>query len=141
MAVEAAKYHESRLRRHPEDYGPCITQLLKEGLACSAPEFARTKEHQQLLSQEIRAIAIDDALLVPGATCPAPDAATTGDPAFNSPWSYTGLPCVSFVTGWTDDGLPLALQLVGQPWSEANLLTTAAWCEQALAVPERHPSA
>jgi aspartyl-tRNA(Asn)/glutamyl-tRNA(Gln) amidotransferase subunit A len=140
MAVEAAAYHEQRLRRHPEDYGPCITQLLKEGLACPAPEYARTKEHQKRLAGEINPTAQAEALLTPATTCPAPDAATTGDPAFNSPWSYTGLPTVSFVAGWTDDGLPLSLQLVGQRWSEANLLAAAEWCEQALAVPPREPA-
>ncbi|HZT79657.1 MAG TPA: amidase, partial [Gemmataceae bacterium] len=31
MAVEAAAYHEPRLHRHPEDYGPNITKLLREG--------------------------------------------------------------------------------------------------------------
>jgi Asp-tRNA(Asn)/Glu-tRNA(Gln) amidotransferase A subunit family amidase len=140
MAVEAAAYHEPRLRRHPEDYGPCITQLLNEGLACPAPEYARTKEHQRLLAREMRAsFGGGAALLMPATTSPAPDAATTGDPAFNSPWSYTGLPTVSFVAGWTDDGLPLALQLVGMRLCEAQLLETAAWCEAALAVPPREP--
>jgi Asp-tRNA(Asn)/Glu-tRNA(Gln) amidotransferase A subunit family amidase len=140
MAVEAAAYHEQRLRRHPEDYGPCITQLLEEGLACAASEFARTKEHQERLSQEMRLnFGSHDALLTPATTCPAPDAATTGDPAFNSLWSYTGLPTVSFIAGWTDDGLPLALQLVGREFSEAELLAVADWCEEALAVPPREP--
>jgi aspartyl-tRNA(Asn)/glutamyl-tRNA(Gln) amidotransferase subunit A len=141
MAVEAASYHEPRLRRHPEDYGPCITHLLEEGLACPAPEYARTKEHQQLLSCEMRMrLMPNEILLIPATTSPAPDAATTGDPAFNSPWSYTGLPTVSFVAGWSDDGLPLALQLVGQAHSEAELLAAAAWCEEALAIPRREPA-
>jgi aspartyl-tRNA(Asn)/glutamyl-tRNA(Gln) amidotransferase subunit A len=142
MAVEAAAYHEPRLRRHPEDYGPCITQLLNEGLACTASEYARTKEHQSLVGRELLPL-LDyyDALLAPATTCPAPDASTTGDPAFNSPWSYTGMPTVSFVAGWTDDGLPLALQLVGPRWCEAELLAAAAWCEEALAVPRREPPA
>jgi Asp-tRNA(Asn)/Glu-tRNA(Gln) amidotransferase A subunit family amidase len=141
MAVEAAAYHEPRLRRHPEDYGPSITQLLKEGLACPAPEFARTKEHKKLLHREmLKYFEVNDALLTPATTCPAPNAATTGDPAFNSPWSYTGLPTVSFIAGWTDDGLPLALQLVGQVGSEPELLATAAWCEDALAVLRREPA-
>jgi aspartyl-tRNA(Asn)/glutamyl-tRNA(Gln) amidotransferase subunit A len=141
MAVEAASYHEYRLRKHPEDYGPCITQLLEEGLACPAPEFARTKEHQKLLRCEmLKCFDVNDALLIPATTSPAPDAATTGDPAFNSPWSYTGLPVVSVVAGWTDDGLPLALQLVGQAGSEPELLAIAEWCEKVLAVPRREPS-
>lgn len=139
MAVEAAMYHEARLRRHPEDYDPNIRKLLEEGLACPAPEYARCKEHQDRLKEEILA-CLDgvDALIVPATTTPAPDAATTGDPAFNTPWSYTGLPAVSFPSGWTDDALPLALQLIGGPWEEGELFLTAAWCEEKLAVERRN---
>jgi aspartyl-tRNA(Asn)/glutamyl-tRNA(Gln) amidotransferase subunit A len=140
MAVEAAAYHESRLRRHPEDYGPNITELLEEGLACPALEYACCKEHQRELSQAMAACFEGvDALLTPATTGPAPDAATTGDPAFNSPWSYVGLPTVSFPAGWSADGLPLAIQLAGPAWSEADLLAVAAWCEEVLAVPGKEP--
>lgn len=138
MAVEGAAYHDSRLRRYPDDYGPKIRSLLEEGLACPAPEYARCKEHQKLLSQEILSCFDEvDALLTPATVGPAPDAGSTGDPAFNSPWSYTGLPTVSFLAGWSPDGLPLAIQLVGKPWSEAELLATAAWCEANLPVERR----
>ena len=133
MGVESAIFHESRLRRHPEDYDPNIRSLLEEGLACSAPEYARTKEHQRLLRQEIEAcIQTVDALVTPAAPGPAPDAATTGDPVFNSPWSYTGLPTVCFPMGRSLEGLPLGLQLVGRPWGEEGLLAVAAWCEDVL---------
>ncbi len=135
MAVESALYHEYRLQRHPEDYGPNITRLLKSGLACAAPEYARTKEHQKRLSFEMnRALADVDALLIPATTGPAPDAATTGDPVFNSPWSYTGLPSIVLPSGRTADGLPLAVQLIGRHDDEATLLAAAAWCEAALKV-------
>jgi len=80
-----------------------------------------------------------DALLVPATTGPAPDAATTGDLAFNAPWSYVGFPTVSIPSTWTPDGLPLAIQLVGVPWSEAELLAVAAWCEEKLGVERREP--
>jgi Asp-tRNA(Asn)/Glu-tRNA(Gln) amidotransferase A subunit family amidase len=71
----------------------------------------------------------------------APAADATGDSAFNSPWSYTGLPTVSLPAGWTADGLPLAIQLVGRPWGEAELLAVAAWCEERLAFERREPPA
>ena len=133
MGVEAATFHEARLRRHPEDYDPNIRGLLEEGLACPATEYARTKEHQRLLKKEMEAcFAGVDALLTPAARRPAPDAATTGDPAFNSPWSYTGLPTVCFPWRRSPEGLPLGLQLVGRAWGEADLLAAAAWCEDAL---------
>jgi aspartyl-tRNA(Asn)/glutamyl-tRNA(Gln) amidotransferase subunit A len=118
MAVEAAQYHESRLHRHPNDYGPCIRSLLEEGLNCPAPEFARTKEHQEELTRGMNYLLIgDNVLLTPATTGPAPLADTTGDPAFNSPWSYTGLPTISIQTGYFVGGL----------------FSVAAWCEKRLA--------
>ena len=142
MAVEAAAYHGGRLRRHPEDYQARIRALVEEGLRCPAPEYARCKDHQRQLAHDMLACFHDvDALLTPATPGPAPDRVTTGDPAFNSPWSYTGLPTVSFLAGWSGDGLPLAIQLVGRPWAEAELLRVGAWCEEALAVEQRQPAA
>jgi Asp-tRNA(Asn)/Glu-tRNA(Gln) amidotransferase A subunit family amidase len=114
---------------------------LEEGLACPAPEYARCKEVQRQLREEMLPCFTDvDALLSPAATGPAPDAATTGDPLFNSPWSYTGLPTVCFPGGRSRDGLPLGIQLVGTPWSENGLLTVAAWCEDAVALEAAEPA-
>jgi aspartyl-tRNA(Asn)/glutamyl-tRNA(Gln) amidotransferase subunit A len=142
MAVEAAAYHESRLRRHPQDYPPNIRQLLEEGSMCPAPEYARSKEHQRRLTQEMQGCFDGfDALLTPATTQAAPDCQTTGDPAFNSPWSYTGLPTASLPAVWSADGLPLAIQLVGRPWDEAELLAAATWCEDVLRFERREPSA
>jgi Asp-tRNA(Asn)/Glu-tRNA(Gln) amidotransferase A subunit family amidase len=133
MAVEAAQFHEARLRRHPEDYSPCITKLLEEGLACPAPEYARTKQHQQELAQAMSFSFCGMVLLCPATTGPAPLAVTTGDPAFNSPWSYTGWPTISIQTGYYVEGLPLAIQLVAGPNREDLLFSVAAWCEKRLA--------
>jgi aspartyl-tRNA(Asn)/glutamyl-tRNA(Gln) amidotransferase subunit A len=141
MAVEAAMYHEGRLRRHPEDYGPCVRQLLEEGLACPAAEYARCKEHQREMTWAIQAMFENvDVLLTPSATGPAPGAETTGDPAFNSPWSYTGSPTVSLTTEWTAEGLPIGIQLIAGRGQEAALLKAAGWCEEQLNVPRREPA-
>jgi aspartyl-tRNA(Asn)/glutamyl-tRNA(Gln) amidotransferase subunit A len=139
MAVEAAAFHESRLRRHPEDYPPRIRSLIEEGLTVPAPEFARTKEHQKALTRTILDSFRDGVIMAitPATPGAAPDASSTGLPTFNSPWSYTGLPTVSFPIGWTDDGLPLSMQLVGRPWEEAELLQAASWCETAIGFQSR----
>jgi aspartyl-tRNA(Asn)/glutamyl-tRNA(Gln) amidotransferase subunit A len=134
MAVEALAFHEPRLRRHPEDYGPCITGLFMEALATPAAEHARCKEHQKQLRQEMLSCFEGvDALLTPATTMAAPDIATTGDPALNSPWSYTGLPTVSLPVARNEQGLPLAIQLVGRPWGEGETFAAAAWCEDVVA--------
>jgi aspartyl-tRNA(Asn)/glutamyl-tRNA(Gln) amidotransferase subunit A len=140
MAVEAAAYHKERLARTPEEYGPNITSLLTEGLACSAVDYARCKEHQAELSRAMGACFEDvDALIMPATTGPAPDIKATGDPAFNSPWSYTGLPVVSIPAGWTADRMPLAIQLVGPRFGESELLAVAAWCESTLGLESVEP--
>jgi aspartyl-tRNA(Asn)/glutamyl-tRNA(Gln) amidotransferase subunit A len=140
MAVEAAQYHEPRLKRRPDDYLPRIKGLLEEGLNCPAPEYARTKEHQAELTAGMRLIMRGNlVLLCPATTGPAPLADTTGDPAFNSPWSYTGLPTISLQTGYSVDGLPLAIQLVAGPNCEDLLFRVAAWCEKRLVMPPLHP--
>jgi aspartyl-tRNA(Asn)/glutamyl-tRNA(Gln) amidotransferase subunit A len=142
MAVEAAAYHAERLRRHPDDYGPRIAALLEEGLACPAPEYARCKAHQEQMRREVLPCLEEvDALLTPATPGPAPDAATTGDPVFNAPWSYLGFPTVCFPGGASPEGLPLGIQLGGRPWGEGELFAAAAWCEDTLGVHLGEPQA
>ncbi|MEP2640983.1 Asp-tRNA(Asn)/Glu-tRNA(Gln) amidotransferase subunit GatA [Roseobacter sp.] len=45
--------------------------------------------------------------------------------------NLAGLPGISVPTGLDKQGLPLGLQLIGQPWAEADLLRTAHVLEQA----------
>jgi len=54
-------------------------------------------------------------------------------------YNHTGQPAASVPAGFTPDGFPLAVQLVGRPEGEAALLALAAQLEGALAWPERRP--
>lgn len=139
MAVESAKFHQVRLQRHPDDYPPRIRALMEEGLACPAPEYGRCLQRQERLKMEMRMHFNNCVLLTPATTGPAPNADTTGNPAFNSPWSFTGQPTVSFPTGHFAGGLPLAIQLVGTHENELGLLQAAIWCEKALGVAPLEP--
>lgn len=140
MAVEAAEYHEQRLKRYPEDYPREITALLKEGLAVSSTEYVRAIHSKDSLADafaEQLELGKIHAFITPATVGPAPSAATTGDPAMNSPWSYTGLPVVSFPIGWSPDGLPLCVQLTGDRFCEQELLRWALWCERAIGFEKR----
>ncbi len=134
MDVEAAQYHGLRFHRHPEDYDPCIRSLVERGLACAATDYAECKSHQDLLKRQMRSCFVGlSCLIMPSTIGPAPNAETTGNPLFNSPWSYTGLPVVSFPVERTPEGLPLAIQLVGGHGQDGEVLRSAYLCEQALA--------
>jgi amidase len=52
---------------------------------------------------------------------------------FTTPWNVTGQPALSVPVGFTPEGLPLAVQLVGPPGSESQLLSLAAQLEQGTA--------
>jgi amidase len=59
--------------------------------------------------------------------------------AFAVPWNITGQPAASLPAGFTDDGLPLAVQLVGRPDDEATLLSLAAQIESERPWADRRP--
>lgn len=46
--------------------------------------------------------------------------------------TVTGCPAISVPCGYTEDGLPVGLQIVASPHREHDLLKMAAWCDQLL---------
>jgi aspartyl-tRNA(Asn)/glutamyl-tRNA(Gln) amidotransferase subunit A len=127
MCSECAAGHQERYAAERGDYAPRISALIEEGLATSAPAYLRARSRQDQPRYEALCV-------MPATIGPAPDPTSTGDPAFNSPWSFLGLPSVSLPIALAPDGLPLALQLVdGRPgFGTRPLLATAAWCEAVL---------
>jgi len=67
-----------------------------------------------------------DAILTPAAPGVAPKGlAATGDPAFCTLWTLSGLPALSLPLLAGESGLPLGVQLVGAAGHDARLLRTA----------------
>jgi aspartyl-tRNA(Asn)/glutamyl-tRNA(Gln) amidotransferase subunit A len=135
MAAEAAGTHSDWLDANPDDYPPRIEELIVEGRSFSALEYLQAKDRMTSTETTIvRALVGNklDALITPATVGTASERSTTGDPAFNSPWSYTGLPTVSFPTGLASDGLPFAAQLTGLLINDPALINVAEWCEQAI---------
>ncbi|MGH2844087.1 MAG: amidase [Solirubrobacteraceae bacterium] len=59
---------------------------------------------------------------------------------FTAPWNMTGQPAISIPCRLQSrDGLPMGLQLIGRPGSEAELLTLASAFEMAAECPDRRP--
>ena len=59
---------------------------------------------------------------------------------FTAPANLTGQPAISLPLYWSDDGLPIGVQLIGRPAEETVLLSLAAELEQARPWLERVPS-
>lgn len=138
MAYDCARWHAEPFAKHRETYLPNITRLILDGQAINDEAFAAACDVQQEFAATLhRSYATEiDALVMPSATTTAPSPETTGDPYFNAPWSFAGVPVVGIPAGLGDDGLPTGLQLI-RPHGmsrddEFALLAVARWCEDAL---------
>ena len=60
--------------------------------------------------------------------------------SFTAFGNVTGLPAVSLPLHWSDDGLPVGVQLVAGPWQESALIALSAQIEQAAAWRDRLPA-
>lgn len=137
MVVEGASVHESRFRRHPDDYPPMIAALIEEGMRIPAVEYRRALEFRQSFQNDMPASRDLTILATPAAPGPAPDPSTTGNAVCNAPWTFLGMPTVSLPFAWTPDGLPLAIQLTGWWNGESKLLGEAAALESRLGFEHR----
>jgi Asp-tRNA(Asn)/Glu-tRNA(Gln) amidotransferase A subunit family amidase len=134
MAHDAAAFHRDAFRYQPEAFGANLAGLIEEGLVVSETALAGAIAHQQQFGNDLSRLFVDGSLaILPATNTPAvADLDTTGDPRFNSPWSYAGVPVVTIPCGLTPEGLPCGLQIVGPTHSELRLLAAALWCEARL---------
>jgi len=133
LRAEAAAAHAPLFPAHAAEYPPKIKELIELGHAISAPVYLAAQGARRQVREAAAAIAARyDAFLLPTIGAPAPRGlGSTGDPSFCSPWSFLGMPAITLPSG-VEGGLPLAIQLVAAPWSEARLLAAAAWCERVI---------
>lgn len=140
MATDLARYHRRSFATHRDAYGPKIASLIEEGLAVSEDEYHEALDHRERFRESLRPLFTERAVWVMGATpTTAPTRETTGDPVFNSLWSYAGLPVVTVPAGLAPDGLPWGIQLIGPDFTDLPLLAAACWCEQQLAFEHQPP--
>ncbi|MDE2998239.1 MAG: amidase [Gemmatimonadota bacterium] len=134
LAVGAANVHGERYGAHRDAFPPGLREIIERGRTTGAVAYARARRHQIAFKSEVLAAFENvDLLLTPATPTPAPSGLTsTGNPAFNSPWSYAGLPTSVLPAACASDGLPAGIQLVARPFAESQLLSISAWCEAHL---------
>lgn len=131
MAYECAAYHRESYLQQRDQYGPCISQLIDEGLVTSPEVYAKALDHAlRFREQAVAVLATCDVLAMPTTHGPAPSMETTGDPRWQNIWSFARLPAITIPSGFAALNLPLGLQLVGG--DDLRLLEIAAECEETL---------
>ena len=109
--------------------------------------YLRAQKVRTLIRQDfLNAYRDVDALLTPTSPLPAFKLGEKSDPLalylcdiYTIGVNLAGLPAMSLPCGFTPSGLPIGLQLIGQPFREADLLAMAHTYEQAHDWHTRHP--
>ncbi len=127
IAYEKAEFHREWFTAYQQLYRPGTRELIERGQSIPAERANTIRAYQLELRQQIDQRMIRDGIdlwLTPGATGPAPQGLQfTGNPRCNLPWSFTGLPTVTFPVTKTSSGLPLGIQAVGCFGQDERLLT------------------
>jgi len=134
MAAETAAAHEDNFREKKPEYGEYIQGFISSGLLIPATIYLRAqRQRTKIIEDIVDLITRYDCVICPSSVDTAPEGLEwTGSPAFNAPWSLTGLPSITVPMGLASNKLPLGLQLIGTPYNEWNLLNVAGWCEEKL---------
>ncbi|MCX5909736.1 MAG: amidase [Deltaproteobacteria bacterium] len=134
---------------------PLVAGNVEQGLKFSIRDLARAERQRSDLWQRVQAFFDKyDLLLTPTVPIPAFPAETVfpteinGKPMENYidwvmltyAFSMLGLPAISVPCGWTQNGLPVGLQIVARRHGEAILLKASAAFENAASWTDRRPS-
>jgi Asp-tRNA(Asn)/Glu-tRNA(Gln) amidotransferase A subunit family amidase len=148
-AVATAEGYASEgplLERAPEAIEADTAQIIGAGRAVSARDYLDAQHERTVYTHAWLSFFDDfDVLLTPmmqmtafpvGIMGPAQIGGVAVDPFFDDwchtclPANLTGLPAFSLPNGFGDDGLPVAIQLMGARFSEPTLLAVAAAWER-----------
>ena len=133
MRSETASVHAERFALKADLYRPAIRSSIEMGMLIPGDLYVRALRIRRQFRREMNPLLERyDVLLTPTTPTPAPEGMATGDASFQLPWSISGLPSITVPCGLTTSGLPLGIQLVSGAFTEAPLLSAAAWCEDVL---------
>ena len=139
IAAEAYAYHEPSIKKRHEEYGPDVRERLRLGAFVSGADYVNGQRARTLVRDSVDAVLAGlDVLVAP--TTPIAATAVGATHAeingerqpvrqslirFTRPFNVTGHPAASIPCGFTRDGLPIGLQIVGRPFDEATVLRVA----------------
>jgi len=147
MTSEAFAIHERWMRERPQDYGSLTRSRIMTGAFVRAADYVNATRVRAKLAQSFHALFAEVDVIV---TASAMDPACRIDDAqaieftygrqARAPFNVTGSPALSVPVGFSKAGLPLGMQLVGAPFTEALVYRVAHAYEQATRWVDRHPA-
>jgi aspartyl-tRNA(Asn)/glutamyl-tRNA(Gln) amidotransferase subunit A len=151
--AEATAYHSRMIREKGPKIYPPVRIRLESGMFLSATDYVQAQRARTLFIRQSHDLLKKVDLLA------GPAAAVTAFPIgtaqvnvegkvmnvvsllsqYTRPFNLNGFPAITVPCGFSDDGLPIGLQLVGRPYDEETLLRAAYVYEQATDWHSRRP--
>lgn len=151
----SASTYSARLHEHPEAFKDTLRREIEEGLRLSATDLARAEVAHGLIWRRFQAFLERYEYFVLPTTQLPPFDLNTPYPTeiagvkfdnyidwMKSCWyiSATGNPAASVPGGFTPEGLPVGVQIVGRNKKDFSLLQMAHAFEQATGFSKKHPA-
>jgi aspartyl-tRNA(Asn)/glutamyl-tRNA(Gln) amidotransferase subunit A len=137
--------HEPKLRANASDFGEDFLGRTLGAVLIRASHYVQAQRERRRMLAEMEALyAKYDALIAAG-PAPAPlleswrTLAFWQRPNLTTPFNVTGGPALMQCIGFTPEGLPLSMQVVGKPFDEATVLRVADAYERATRWRSRRP--
>jgi aspartyl-tRNA(Asn)/glutamyl-tRNA(Gln) amidotransferase subunit A len=143
--AEALNFHQSAgfYPARAAEYGTDVRARLEQGANIRAADYLHALDSRARIVAEFdAALAEVDAIVAPSAPIAAPHIGETvirirGEEEtvrsalvrVSRPANFTGHPAISIPCGFTSEGMPIGLQLIGSHWNESNLLEIANFYE------------
>ena len=151
--AEAFAYHAKWLKQKPQKYGDDLRSRLEQSMNMSALAYIQAQrkrmEYAEMMEQSLDSVHL---LLTPTLPVTAPridqkyvqigNGQEDVRPVLLSltrPANLSGLPAVSLPCGFSSEGLPIGLQLIGRRYDELTILRAAYAYESATSWHKRFP--
>jgi aspartyl-tRNA(Asn)/glutamyl-tRNA(Gln) amidotransferase subunit A len=153
LSAEAYVAHQKDLENHPNELGQDVKALLEKGREVSAADYVRAQLTRHRVRRELeRLFEKMDAIVTPTTPLPAfpigqtkvelggkeADARVASTSLLRG-FNASGHPALSVCCGFTREGLPAGMQIVGRLWNEAAVLHVGYAYEQATTWHQRRP--
>ena len=145
---DGAAVHRDRLKEHPELFGDDIRRRLEDGTKTSLTDYILARRKQAEVKKKLEQFfETYDFLIIPTTPIAAPtieghDAVEQAGrlTRFTAPFNLAGLPALSVPCGFTNEGLPIGLQIISRAWGESKVLNIGHAFEQATEWHKRVPA-
>ena len=154
VAASVAAFPGARMEDSPDLIDPALARFIERSREVPARDYIKARMANIEFAIKVWAFFEEyDLLLTPVVAVPPFEIGSYGPREiggkrvgplawmpFTYPFNVTGQPAASVPCGWTDDGLPIGLQIVGRRFEDGTVLRAAAAFERAAPWADRYPT-